>query len=303
MSNKNIVSAEDEQEIIFHSDNIKKKDTGDLFVNVSDAEKVAKKQERKRILAEKQQAKEDEKQQRIAKREKAQKEKAESEAKAKAERKEQQELRAAKAKLRKDEAGRRRNERQEARLGRRAKRQQFFKKYSHIMLTTLAVIIVASAVVAWVFYYNDNRLAITGAQTEQDIVDVQTKVAEIYYGEDIDPDEYGARTDLDYSDTSSENYKKAMNYLNGVIDSTKDNNIKAKAKILKANILLDSKQVDEAKTILDGIDADSLEKEEHGDYLGARMRHGILTNDEDEKAWAESELIKLNGVVDEKNPQ
>ena len=212
-------------------------------------------------------------------------------------------MRAAKAKLRKDEAGRRRNERQEARLGRRAKRQQFFKKYSHIMLTTLAVIIVASAVVAWVFYYNDNRLAITGAQTEQDIVDVQTKVAEIYYGEDIDPDEYGARTDLDYSDTSSENYKKAMNYLNGVIDSTRDNNIKAKAKILKANILLDSKQVDEAKTILDGIDADSLEKEEHGDYLGARMRHGILTNDEDEKAWAESELIKLNGVVDEKNPQ
>jgi len=288
-----------DEDIEFRSKDIQKKDTADLFVNVSDAEKIAKEKEHNRLQAEKQKAKEDKEKRRIVEREKAEKAKAEAEAKAAAAREEKRKTESAKAKLRKDEAERKHREREEAKTKRRTKRQKFFKKYRYVMLAAVAIIIVASGAIAWVFYYNDNRLAITGAEKEEDIGAIRVKMVQLYYGDDeTDPDEISARTDISYEDSTSEQYKKTAEYLDNVISSTKDVNLKAEAVLLKASMLLDSKQLNEAKVVLDDIDENKLEKKQLSEYYSMRIRYAILTDNDEERVKLEDKLRELNGVED-----
>ena len=289
-----------EKDIEFHSKDIKIKDSSNLFVNVSDAKKVAKTKEHERILAEKQKAKEDEEKRRIIEHEKAEKEKAETAAKEIKKREEEQKIEAAKAKIRKDERNRKRQQRKEIKTTKRAKRHKFLKKYRFLILAIVVLLIAAGIAVTWTQYYKENRIAITGIQNEEDFDAVRVKMFQLYYGNsETDISEIVAKTDISYSNSESEQYKKTAKYLDDVINSTKDTRLRLEAVFLKINMLLDSKQFDKAKKMLNEIDEKELDKNQSGKYYSTKMRYAILTNDNEEEVKIREKIKELNGDQNE----
>ena len=63
-------------------------------------------------------------------------------------------------------------------------------------------------------------------------------------------------------------------------------------------MLLDSKQFNEAKVVLDDIDENKLEKKQLSEYYSMRIRYAILTDNDEERVKLEDKLRELNGVED-----
>ena len=64
-------------------------------------------------------------------------------------------------------------------------------------------------------------------------------------------------------------------------------------------MLLDSKQFDKAKEMLNEIDETELDKDQSGKYYSTKMRYAILTNDNEEEAKIQEKIKELNGEQNE----